>query len=87
MEVLKLYDVQCEERHIYYRKKYNAIAEISLPLKVTNLPINFVIEVEPMGTKNVELSFDRTIDYPLLPVIKALKTFILEMDKKDQLTC
>ncbi len=87
MEILEIKNIEREPGHIYYRRTYHGDAVISLPKGMTDLPIQFTLEMDPMGQMSVELNLKGTVDYPLLPINKALKDFIIDMDKKDQLLC
>ena len=81
MQILKLHDIQKSEGVIYYRRQYKAIAEIEFPNRIENLPVNFTIETGPLGDKHFELEFDyNKINYPFLPLQKALREYILGID-------
>jgi hypothetical protein len=85
MKVLELRDIQQEEGYIYYRKKFFSTALIEIPQKNIEVPLIFVIETEPTGKKIIDVSLQSSIDYPLLPIIKALKEKIREYDKEGLL--
>jgi len=85
MKVLGLKDIIREEGVIYYRKCFTAKAEIELPLKTVCTPISFTIEMSPLGEKTIDIIFNESIDYPLLPVIKILKEIIKQKDYEGQL--
>ena len=86
MHVLNLKNVQKNDGVIYYRREYSADAEIQTPGAVENLPVTFTIETGPLGNKELDLCFDSGIlNYPVLPVKKALKDFILLKDKDGDL--
>lgn len=85
MKILEIRDIQQEEGYIYYRKKYFSTALIEIPQKNIEIPIVFIIETEPTGKRNIEITINSSIDYPLLPIIKALKEKIHEYDKEGLL--
>lgn len=85
MKVLELRDIQQEEGYIYYRKKFFSTALIEIPQKNIEVPLMFIIETEPTGKKNVEIILQTSIDYPIIPVIKALKEKISEYDREGLL--
>ena len=86
MQILDLKNLQKNEGVIYYRRQYNADAEIELPNQIELLPVSFTIETGPLGNKEFELEFDSSkITYPLLPLKKALKDFILLKDSNGEL--
>ncbi len=85
MNVIALNDVTREEGFIYYFRKYKAIATLKLPTETTDTPILFSIETDPLGRKNIEVKLVAQPNYPALPIINALKTFILSDDDKGLL--
>ncbi len=74
-----------DETFIYYRKTFLGDAVIELPLVTTTVPIEFVIEMSPLGTKTIDIEFKGSFDYPLLPVLKELKELILNEDYEGRL--
>lgn len=88
MKVLNLENIQREEGHIFYRRKYEADATFELPTSTTTAKVNFVIDVSPLGVKTVELDkIDPMPNYPVSPLKKALKDFILTEEIEGRLPC
>lgn len=87
MKVLELKDIQREEGHIFYRRKYQCNAVIELPTNTEIVPIFFIIDMDPLGRKSIEFSFPQAISYPLMPVKKALTEFILTEDSEGRIPC
>lgn len=86
MQILELKNLQKSEGVIYYRRQYSADAQVELPDQTESLPISFTIETGPLGNKEFELEFDSgMINYPLLPIRRALKEFILAKDSNGEL--
>ena len=57
----------------------------SFPLKTVCTPISFTIEMSPLGEKTIDIIFNESIDYPLLPIIKILREIIKQKDYEGQL--
>jgi hypothetical protein len=86
MEVIQLKEVKKEESPIHYRRNYTASAELVLVGgRAVDTPIAFTIEHSPLGTVLISLVLKEKLDYPSLPVIKALKIFIQAMESKGEL--
>lgn len=85
MKIIGLKDLKREEGYIYYRRNFLADAVVEIPGSNFETPIKFCIETTPLGTKNVEIELSNSINYPLLPVKKALKEYILTQDKEGKL--
>ena len=82
MQILKLNNVSKNEGVIYYRRHYTAEAEIELPNCVEKVPISFTIETGPLGDKQFDIEFDlQRINYPIVPIKRALKEYILNIDQ------
>ena len=85
MNIVELKDIEREEGHIFYLRKYTASAVIELPTETSQIPVSFSIETGPMGDKKINVKVLNTPNYPVLPLIAKLKTFILENDKEGRL--
>lgn len=80
MEIKYIKDMIRKDVPIYYRKLYTGVAVIELKKGPCDFRIDFSIEYKPTGHKEIAISFIDTIDYPLIPVNKALKHYIDELD-------
>lgn len=89
MRVLELNEIHTDDNYIYYRRNYTAQAKLELLSKTLDANISFTIETGPFGDKVIYVDFapGTTLDYPLIPVKSALKTFILTMDNEGKLPC
>jgi len=87
MKVAEFKNLQREEGQIFYLRKYNCVAVLELPIETEEVAIFFSIETDPFGRKNIELSITKQVNYPLLPVKKALAEFILSEDEEGRLPC
>lgn len=85
MKILALKNIEREEGYIYYLRKFTCDAVVELPTDTLNTPIEFSIESSPLGTKTIEIEVRTSINYPLLPIKKALKEFILIEDSEGKL--
>lgn len=86
MQVLKLDNVKKSEGVIYYRRQYTAEAEMELPNCMERLPVSFTIETGPLGDKQFNLEFDpHKVNYPYIPIKKALTEYILNIDQMGAL--
>ncbi len=86
MQVLKLDNIKRSEGVIYYRRQYTAEAEMELPNCMERVPVSFTIETSPLGDKQFELEFDPyKINYPYIPIKKALTEYILNIDQMGAL--
>lgn len=89
MQVVELSKIVTDDNYIYYRRNYTATAKLQMLSKSLEINISFTIEIGPLGDKLIYVDIDPAsdIDYPLIPVKSALKTFILNMDNEGKLPC
>jgi len=85
MEVIELKNVQLKEGHIFYFRKYTAIAILKIPTTTTEEQIEFSIETGPLGNKNIEVVLKSTPNYPIIPIVQGLKKFIIKNDTEGLL--
>jgi len=85
MKVVSIKDMIRKDVPIYYRKLYTGVAVIEMTKGPADYRIDFSIEYKPTGQKEITVSFIDEIDYPLVPVNKELKNYILELDNADGL--
>lgn len=87
MKVTEFTNLKGEDTYIYYRRTYTATALLEFLSKKASCDISFTIEMNPLGMKEVYVEYPNGIDfdYPLLPVTKAIKEFILIKDDEGSL--
>ncbi len=85
MTILAITDIIRKENFIYYRREFTGNALYNLPGKQHSGQIEFTIETEPTGKKDIRIKLVESVDYPALAVIQNLKQFILEMDYEGKL--
>ena len=79
MKVIAVKDIVRKDVPIYYRLLYTGVAEIELTNDPQDFRIDFSIEIKPTGQKEIVVSFLDDIHYPLVPIIKDIKTMINSM--------
>jgi len=80
MKIVTLKDMIRKDIPIYYRKLYTSVAVIEFNDKPNDYRIDFSIEIKPTGQKEINVNFIDAIDYPLIPVTRELKQYIIELD-------
>lgn len=85
MKILGLKNLFREEGYIYYRRKFSGTADVEIPGQTIETDIDFWIETDPLGKKSVDIQFLKPVNYPILPIKKALKDYILIQDSEGKL--
>ena len=85
MKVLELKNLYSEDIGLYYRRNYTALAVLELPIRTTEVPIDFIIEISPLGTKDIFIDLKTNVDYPLIPLKREIKNYILNREREGLL--
>jgi len=85
MKVIAIKNAARKDVPIYYRLIYTGVAAIELFNKTEDYRIEFSIEIMPTGGKEITISFQDSIHYPLLPVMRDLKKLIGAMHSNGEL--
>lgn len=71
---------------LYYRNEYEGFGDLKFPTgERCSVPLFFSVEIKPTGERVVQVQIKNRIDYPLLPIIRALKAEIFSMEKDGKL--
>ncbi len=76
MRILEIKDIIRKDVPIYYRMYYSGVAVMELINETTERKIDFSIEIKPTGEKEILITVDEPVDYPLVPIIRELKKYI-----------
>ncbi|MDR0316594.1 MAG: hypothetical protein LBH97_06815 [Treponema sp.] len=79
MKIIAIKDIVRKDVPIYYRLLYTGVAVLELNERPVDHRIDFSIEIKPTGQKDIAVNFLEKVDYPLLPIVKELKTHIDSM--------
>jgi len=80
MKIIAIKDMIRKDVPIYYRRLYTGVAVIEFNQAPSEFRVDFSIETKPTGHKEINVNFIDAMDYPLIPVTKELKQYILEID-------
>lgn len=85
MNIVELKEITREEGQIFYLRKFTAVAVLELPTTTEDVPISFSIETSPLGERTIAVKVISAPNYPVMPLIAALKSYILTSDKEGRL--
>ncbi|MDR2535793.1 MAG: hypothetical protein LBD29_07160 [Treponema sp.] len=85
MRILEIKEIVRKDVPIYYRRFFSGIVAIEFLEMVVERRIDFFIETMPTGQKEIIVTIAEPIDYPLVPLIKALKATIDTLDANGEL--
>jgi len=87
MRVIELKNLVREDVQIFYIRKYAATAVLDLTARTANVEIEFSIEMNSFGNKEISLSIKTQIDYPLIPIRKAIIEYLTNLEQEGKLPC
>ncbi len=86
MEVINIKNIIRKDIPLHYREEFSGLAVLNNKRSETSEnKIDFSVERTPFGTKEVEIKFSITPDFPVITAIRNLKEFILIMEKEGKL--
>lgn len=86
MKVVELKNIEKRDLAVDYRRVYTADAVLELPGSTVEKRIEAALEHSPLGHVDIRVSLLESLDYPLIPVLNALKTAIIELERKGKLS-
>lgn len=87
MKVIGLNNINHKKSHIVYIRHFTAEAVIELPNMQENVPVNFEIEMDCFGNKQVRVDILKEINYPTIPLKKSVCDYIRTQDEEGKLPC
>ncbi|QQO07529.1 hypothetical protein [Breznakiella homolactica] len=85
MQIIELKDIVRKDHPIYYRRFYTGTIVMEILSKTVERHIDFSVEIMPTGKKEINVTFDQPVDYPMVPLLKKLKTYIDDFDRSGGL--
>ena len=85
MRIVELLDIARKETPIFYRRIYTARAVMEFHRGRTQKAVQFAVEHRPVGGVDIQIEVLDSLDYPLVPVVRELKSYIADLDKKGSL--
>jgi len=85
MKIVGLKELERKNGELHYRKIYTAKAVLQFPQEMIERPIEITIEHTPLGQVQSKVVVKESIGYPLLPVVKELSSYALDLYRKGQL--
>jgi hypothetical protein len=85
MKILQIKNIERKDVPIYYRRLFTGVVVLELMNKQVEGNIDFSIETKPTGHKDISVTFINSFDYPLVPLIKEIKKYVIDLDNGGSL--
>ena len=87
MKVVELKNLLRQDGQIFYIRHYTCDAVFELPKSIESAKAHFTIEMNCLGNKTIDVELENTVNYPLIPLKKALTDYIFEQEQEGLLPC
>lgn len=86
MNIREISEIQRKGEDLHYRRRYTATARLEhVGSDNCDVPIEFVLEHTALGETHLSVSIRADIDYPRVPLLRALKEHIHHLDRERKL--
>ena len=86
MDLIDIKDIIRKDIPLHYREEFTGLAVFNNKrLETIENRIEFSLERTAFGTKEVEIRFPVTPDFPVISAIRNLKQYILSIEKEGRL--
>ncbi|MDR0656201.1 MAG: hypothetical protein LBG22_07800 [Treponema sp.] len=85
MKILEFKNITRKDVPIYYRNVFSGTVVLELVNKSVDVSLDFSIEKKPTGHKEIIVTLNEKVDYPLVPLMKELKKYIDNLDDSGAL--
>ncbi len=79
MKIIDITDIKKKESPLHYRREYTANIVFEIMQQTVNSPMFFSIEHKPTGPIEIKVDIEEELDYPMLPVITAVKQHLRQL--------
>ncbi len=87
MRIIEIKNILKKDIPLHYRNEFSgSIVYETINSKPEEKKVEFILERSASGKIDVNINLLEEIDYPLIPAIRTLKEYILDLDKKGKLS-
>jgi hypothetical protein len=86
MTVNEIRNLSKKENHLHYRNEYAGALVFTSGSVRHEAALEFTLERDAMGKVDISVSFPQSIHYPLVPAIRKVKDYIMDLDKRGKLS-
>jgi hypothetical protein len=81
MQIVGLKDIDRKDTPLHYIREFHGVAVLESNGSLRELPLAFTVERKPIGQPEVSVRFLNEPDWPLIPLMRTVKDFVIELDK------
>ncbi len=85
MTLVEIKDITRKDLPIYYRRVFLGTAVIELQDRLMESRVEFIIETQPTGFKEISVTLLDVIEFPLVSIISGIRDRVSLLDKDGRL--
>ncbi len=85
MKILEIRNLAKKETHLHYRNEYSGSLIYSFSGGEEEADLTFSLERTATGQKHISINFPSSIHYPLIPAIRKVKEYVIELENRGAL--
>jgi len=85
MRVVELRDLFRRDSPVHYIKELTAVAVVEWNQRQSESDIAITLEHKPLGPPDVRVHLLDAVEWPTLPIIHAIKEFVVELERSGKL--
>jgi hypothetical protein len=85
MRVVELRELCRRESPVHYIKELTAVAVIEWNERISESDISITLEHKPLGSPDVHVHLLESVEWPVLPVIHAIRDYVVDLERRGKL--
>jgi hypothetical protein len=86
MKVVELREIRRRETHLHYIREFTAVAVLESNAAKCVKNVSFTVEHKALGPPDINVRVLDSVDWPLLPVVRAIRTHLYDLERKGNLS-
>lgn len=82
MKIVELTNLSRKDTHVYYRREFKADAVVEYLSKKRSIAVEFTLEHSPLGSIDIKATIKENLDFPVLPLLANLKSYVSDLEKR-----
>jgi hypothetical protein len=85
MKVVELRDLNRRESPVHYIRELTAVAVLEWGQRQSESDISITLEHKPLGPPEVRVHLLDAVEWPALPVIRAIRDYVADLERNGRL--
>ena len=85
MKIIDIRNLSKKENFLHYRNEYSGSLVYQIGSSEEESGLEFSLERTATGQREIAVTFPESIHYPLIPAIRKVKEYVVNMDDRGEL--